>query len=150
MKILGIKRSQSTRSKAEWMPALTDADRPEALAPALFERIARVYGPYGRPLLDAVAADPTLGEPLVEGLPVIKAEVLHATAHEYAATLDDLFARRTMLTTTSPGRAYAPDRGGELLHWSPAECEEQHALWLRAIAQHDPFTAQKIASLDTP
>ena len=99
MKILGIKRSQSTRSKAEWMPALTDADRPEALAPALFERIARVYGPYGRPLLDAVAADPTLGEPLVEGLPVIKAEVLHATAHEYAATLDDLFARRTMLTT---------------------------------------------------
>ena len=154
MKILGIKRSQSTRSKAEWMPALTDADRPGALAPALFERIARVYGPYGRPLLDAVAADPTLGEPLVEGLPVIKAEVLHATAHEYAATLDDLFARRTMLTTENlPWQGHTralTEAVGELLHWSPAECEEQHALWLRAIAQHDPFTAQKIASLDTP
>ena len=72
---------------------------------------------------------------------------------EYAATLDDIFARRCMLTTEDlpwHGRTKELARTvGALLHWSDEECDDQHALWMNAIARHDPFTAKKIASLNT-
>ena len=39
-----------------------------------------------------VAADPTLGEPLVPGLPYLRAEAVYAARHEMATTLDDVLA----------------------------------------------------------
>jgi glycerol-3-phosphate dehydrogenase len=42
-----------------------------------------------------VAADPTLGEALVEGLPYLRAEAVYAVRHEMARTLDDVLSRRT-------------------------------------------------------
>jgi glycerol-3-phosphate dehydrogenase len=41
-----------------------------------------------------VAADPSLGEPLVAGLPYLRAEVVHAVRHEMARTLGDVLDRR--------------------------------------------------------
>ena len=153
MKILGVKGRHSTRSRSTVLPVLTDADRPDALDKDLFERLARVYGPYGRDIFDQIRSDQTLAEPLVEGLPVIKGEIVHATSIEYAATLDDIFARRCMLTTEDlPWHARTRDLAnavGELLHWSDQECDEQHTAWMNAIKQHDPFTAKKIAALNT-
>ena len=40
-------------------------------------------------------ADPALGEPLVPGLPYLKAEAVYAARHEMARTLDDVLSRRT-------------------------------------------------------
>ena len=153
MKILGVKRSHSTRSKSVVLPELTDADRPEGLDKTLFERVARVYGPYGRDIFDLIRTDESLAAPLVEGLPIIKGEIVHATSMEFAATLDDLFARRCMLTTEDlPWHERTRELAeavGELLHWSDQECDEQHTTWMRALKQHDPFTAKKIAALGT-
>jgi len=153
-KLLKRKVRHTTRGRKPVQEPLSESDRPSALAEPLFERLARVYGPYARPILDQIEAQPDLAEPLVEGLPLIKAEVLHATAMEFAATLDDLFARRTMLTTEDlPWHHKTLDLAhavGDLLHWSEAECVEQHQLWMNAIAQHDRFTAAKIAALNTP
>src|SRR5262249_10883051 len=39
--------------------------------------------------------DPHLGEPLVPGLPYVRAEAVHAVRHEMARTLDDVLTRRT-------------------------------------------------------
>src|SRR5690606_13410437 len=39
--------------------------------------------------------DPTLGDPLVDGLDYVKAEAVHAVRAEMATTLDDVLARRT-------------------------------------------------------
>ncbi len=54
--------------------------------------------PYGSdaPAVAALAADdPTLGNPLVAGLPLTAAEVIWACRAEMARTLDDVLARRT-------------------------------------------------------
>ena len=41
-----------------------------------------------------IAADASLGAPLIEGLPYLRAEAVHAARHELARTLDDVLARR--------------------------------------------------------
>jgi glycerol-3-phosphate dehydrogenase len=49
-----------------------------------------------RGAIDAmIAADPTLGAPLVPGLPYVKAEARYSVRHEMARTLDDVLTRRT-------------------------------------------------------
>jgi glycerol-3-phosphate dehydrogenase len=42
-----------------------------------------------------VESDPSLGEPLVPGLPYLRAEAVYAARHEMARSLDDVLARRT-------------------------------------------------------
>ncbi len=42
-----------------------------------------------------IAAQPNLAEPLVSGLPYVRAEAIHAVTHEMATTLDDVLVRRT-------------------------------------------------------
>jgi glycerol-3-phosphate dehydrogenase len=57
--------------------------------------LAERYGGEA-PVVDAmVATDPSLGEPLVPGLPYRRAEALYAVRYEMATTLDDVLARRT-------------------------------------------------------
>ncbi|GAA1079216.1 glycerol-3-phosphate dehydrogenase/oxidase [Nocardiopsis composta] len=53
------------------------------------------YGTEARFVTDLVAEDPSLGEPVVEGLPYLKAEVVHALRHEMARGVDDVLSRRT-------------------------------------------------------
>ena len=59
---------------------------------------AHLHGRHGA-LTAAVASlartDPSLGEPLVEGLPYLRAEAVYAVRHEMATTLDDVLSRRT-------------------------------------------------------
>ena len=42
-----------------------------------------------------IATQPNLAEPLVNGLPYVRAEAIHAFTHEMATTLDDVLVRRT-------------------------------------------------------
>jgi glycerol-3-phosphate dehydrogenase len=70
---------------AEGWEAARDAD------PHLGER----YGGESGVLAAMVAADPTLGEPLVPGLPYRRVEALYAARYEMATTLDDVLSRRT-------------------------------------------------------
>ena len=53
-----------------------------------------------------VAAEPGLGEPLVPGLPYLRAEAVYAARHEMATTLIDVFTRRT--------RAHLEDRAAAM------------------------------------
>jgi glycerol-3-phosphate dehydrogenase len=61
-------------------------------------------------------ADPALRERLVPDLPHVAAEVVHAARHEWAATLEDVFSRRTgvLLESVSHG-ADCADRAADLL-----------------------------------
>jgi glycerol-3-phosphate dehydrogenase len=61
-------------------------------------RAAHLGGRYGSLAgeLDAlVAADPTLGEPLIEGMPYLRAEAVYAVRCEMATSLVDVLVRRT-------------------------------------------------------
>ena len=57
--------------------------------------LADRYGGEARALLAMVERDPALGEPVVEGLPYLKVEVVWAARHEMARTVDDVLSRRT-------------------------------------------------------
>ena len=61
-------------------------------------RDAHLAGRYGGEagVVEAmIAADPTMGEALVPGLPYRRAEALYAVRYEMAVTLDDVMSRRT-------------------------------------------------------
>ena len=51
-----------------------------------------------RKVLDIVASDASLAERLIDDLPYIKAQVVHACRHEMALTPHDVLAHRTAIT----------------------------------------------------
>ena len=57
--------------------------------------LAERYGGEAAAVRALVADDPSLGEPLVPGLPYLRAEAVYAARHEMARTLDDVLTRRT-------------------------------------------------------
>jgi len=64
-------------------------------ASAEHDHLAGRYGNEASAVLDLVRQDPSLGEPLVPGLPYLKAEARFAVRHEMARTLSDVLDRRT-------------------------------------------------------
>ncbi|MEN3273695.1 MAG: glycerol-3-phosphate dehydrogenase, partial [Actinomycetota bacterium] len=64
------------------------------VAPELVTHLANRYGGDTRVLAAMITADPTLGQPIVDGLPYVRAEAVHAVRYELARTLDDVLTRR--------------------------------------------------------
>jgi glycerol-3-phosphate dehydrogenase len=80
---------------AEGFAGLTaDAAPRLGLAPDVLAHLAGRHGGDTRVLAALVARDPSLVEPLVAGLPYLRAEAVHAVRHELARTLGDVLARR--------------------------------------------------------
>jgi len=92
--------------------------------------LARRYGAHADEVRALVAFDASLGEPMVAGLPYLRAEAVYAARHEMATTLDDVLARRTRahLLDRSATRAAAADVAALLqaeLGWSDDETARQ-------------------------
>ncbi|MDO8364684.1 MAG: glycerol-3-phosphate dehydrogenase/oxidase [Actinomycetota bacterium] len=96
---------------------------------------AHLAGRYGTLAADVQAlvdADPTLGQPLVPGLPYLRAEAVHAARHEMARTLDDVLTRRTrarlhdraatLAAASAVAQLLAPELG-----WSAEQTAQQLA-----------------------
>jgi glycerol-3-phosphate dehydrogenase len=84
-------------SRTKRMP-LRGADGYETAALGGDERAVHLAGRHGgdaRVLLAMIDKDPTLGEPLVAGLPYLKAEAVYAAIYEMARNVDDVLSRRT-------------------------------------------------------
>jgi len=69
------------------------------LPPAAGERLVQRFGDDWRAAIRMIGAEPSLGEPAVHGLPVLKVELALARSREMAVTDEDVFVRRTRLTT---------------------------------------------------
>nr|WP_239029398.1 glycerol-3-phosphate dehydrogenase/oxidase [Pseudonocardia acidicola] len=90
------------------------------------ERIEHLLGRYGsliHEVLDLVAADPGLGEPLTGASDYLRAEVVYAASHEGARHLDDVLTRRTRISieTFDRGLRAVEDAAGLMggvLGWS--------------------------------
>jgi glycerol-3-phosphate dehydrogenase len=59
------------------------------------EHLASRYGGEARALMAMIENDPTLAEPLVNGLPYVEAEAVFAARHEMACSVTDVLSRRT-------------------------------------------------------
>jgi glycerol-3-phosphate dehydrogenase len=106
--------------------AAPDGETPAEATPHLLAR----YGGEHRAVGALVAARPELARPLVEGLPYLAAEAVHAARSEMARTLDDVLARRTRARLlAAEASAAAAGRVAELvgaeLGWSEAERARQ-------------------------
>jgi glycerol-3-phosphate dehydrogenase len=77
---------------------VTAACRVLGLGEDVATNLVRQCGETAQHVLSLVAADGSLGERLSPAAPHIAAEVVHAARSEGAATLDDVFSRRTRLS----------------------------------------------------
>jgi glycerol-3-phosphate dehydrogenase len=101
--------------------------------------LANRYGGDARALAAMIVADPALGEPVVSGLPNVRAEVLHAVREEMALTLDDVLTRRIPARWLAAGASdeaaaevaamVAPELG-----WSDDETARQVDAYRAAVA----------------
>ena len=69
------------------------------LPPATAVRLVRRYGDDWRQAARLIGEDLSLGEPVADGLPVLGVEVALARSREMALTDEDIYVRRTRLTT---------------------------------------------------
>ncbi|MET0661734.1 MAG: glycerol-3-phosphate dehydrogenase/oxidase [Ilumatobacteraceae bacterium] len=105
-------------------------DRASTDAPA-DAHLARRYGSRADEVRALVAFDASLGDPLVVGLPYLRAEAVYAARHEMATTLDDVLARRT--------RAHLLDRSATL-----AAAADVAALMQAELGWSDDETARQV------
>lgn len=103
-------------------------------------RLADRYGGEARVVRAMVDADPTLGAPLVPGLPYVRAEAVYAARYEMATDLGDVLARRTRATLLgAEATAAAADDVAALvgaeLGWSEEERAAQAASVREVVAR---------------
>ena len=102
------------------------------------EHLANRYGGEARGLLAMIDHDPTLAEPLIVGLPYLRAEAVYGARYEMARTLDDILSRRTRARLL--GRDATADAAPAVaalvaddLGWDAAEQERQVKAYRAAI-----------------
>ena len=110
-----------------------------ALEPSAHEHLTGRFGTDAESVLALVADDPDLGDPLVPGLPYLRAEARYAVRYEMARTLDDVLSRRTRarLLARDASVAAADDVADLLaaeLGWSRVERDAQVAGYCASIA----------------
>jgi glycerol-3-phosphate dehydrogenase len=109
------------------------------------DHLVRRYGGEARTVLAMVAADPSLGDPLVPGLPYLRAEAVYAVRYEMAHTVADVLSRRTraLLLDREATAAAAGDVAALVaseLGWSADDVDRQVAAFL-ALVEHERTAA---------
>jgi glycerol-3-phosphate dehydrogenase len=103
------------------------------------EHLLHRYGTLVDEVLELVAADPSLGEPLAGTEDYLRAEVVYAVTHEGARHLDDVLTRRTRISieTFHRGTASADDTAdlmGGALGWSDEQRQREVEHYLQRVA----------------
>jgi len=102
-------------------------------------------------VIDLVRHDPSLGSPIIDGLPYLAAEVVHAVRYEMATTLDDVLSRRTrarlQLRDASADAAGAvADLMGAELGWDTDHRDAEVASYLASVAAERASGALPVTS----
>jgi len=77
--------------------AVPQASEPQAQHRDVMAYLATIYGTRAAAVLALMAEHPELGEPIVDGLPDIKAQIVYSVQSEMARTYLDICRRRTAL-----------------------------------------------------
>ena len=98
------------------------------------------FGSEAQTIQELITSDPSLAEPLIIGLPYLRAEAIFAIRFEMARTLDDILSRRTRAriinrpASLASARAVAKLMASEL-QWDDAEVERQVANYVDSCAK---------------
>jgi glycerol-3-phosphate dehydrogenase len=104
----------------------------------VWAHLVRYYGVYGKDVAARASADPRLAARIVEGLPYIWAELVHAVHYEQCLTASDFLARRTWLIYEAPRRGAEVldeviQRMAPLLEWDSPRCEQERREYLHSL-----------------
>ncbi|MEN9824036.1 MAG: hypothetical protein RLZ04_2462 [Actinomycetota bacterium] len=123
---------RSDKCRTRRLPLLGAAGYREKEPGSAAAHLADRYGTLAAEVRALVDARPELGEPLVPGLPYLRAEAVYSVHHEMALSLDDVLTRRTrarlldrpaaMVAAPAVARLLAAELG-----WDDAEVERQVA-----------------------
>jgi glycerol-3-phosphate dehydrogenase len=111
---------------------------PSGLSGDAMSHLANRYGGETTAIIELVAADPTLAQPLVPGTDYLRAEAVYAVRHEMATTLDDVLSRRTRArlqlrdATAAAAEAVAELIGAEL-GWDTSRRAEEVAAFRASV-----------------
>ena len=94
------------------------------------EKMLMRHGILTTEIIDLVASDAALGEPLPGGEDYLRAEIAYAASHEGALHLDDILARRTRLSIETFDRAIGASRPAAeivapILGWDAATVDNE-------------------------
>ncbi|KQO39883.1 glycerol-3-phosphate dehydrogenase/oxidase [Aeromicrobium sp. Leaf245] len=103
------------------------------------EHLLHRYGSLVVEVLDLVATDPSLGEPLTGADDYLRAEVVYGTTHEGSRHLDDIIARRTRISIETFDRGTEVAREvaslmGDALGWTDDQRELEVEHYLKRVA----------------
>jgi glycerol-3-phosphate dehydrogenase len=154
---LGGRASKISRSRTKHLPLLGADGYESVMASAAsdgaLQHLADRYGDEARTVLSIARATPGGSEPLVPGLPYLRAEALYAARHEMVCTLDDVLSRRTRarLLARDASAAVAADVAaliGPDLGWDDAEQARQVESYRKAIDHERNVPALPATALD--
>jgi glycerol-3-phosphate dehydrogenase len=102
------------------------------------QHLVATYGTEAAAVANLAAREPALGAPLLEGLPFLKAEVVHQARREMALSVSDVLMRRTQLFHRHATQATeaTPTVAGLLareLDWDAAQEASSLAEYLREV-----------------
>jgi glycerol-3-phosphate dehydrogenase len=126
-----------------YYPGLIDEARARARSfgaePALGEHLVAVYGARSQEVMDLIAAEPRLAEPIEVGERDCLAQAHHAVICEGARTLADILLRRlTLGLTAGQGLASVERIAAEvapLLGWTAEQIEAEVAAYRQLVAR---------------
>jgi glycerol-3-phosphate dehydrogenase len=122
-------------------------------APGIPAELGERYGGDARDVLALQGSRADLAEPLIDGLPYSRAEVVYAARAEMARTVDDVLSRRTRarLLARDASAANADDVAtliGDELGWSAEERTEQASAYRALIDRERAAGALPETALD--
>jgi glycerol-3-phosphate dehydrogenase len=125
--------------------------RSSGLHVARIEHLLRRYGSMTGEVLDLIAAEPGLRQPLAGADDYLRAEVVYAVTHEGARHLDDVLARRTHVSIESWDRGLsAATEVAELMagpmHWRSRQVSRELENYRARVAAEQ---ASQAAATDT-
>ena len=153
-RVLGERRR--VRTKDAYVLGAAGYD-PEAVVASggLRAHLGERYGTESAFVSQILAADTSLGAPVVEGLPYLEAEVVYSARHELARNVDDVLSRRTRsrIQARDASAAAAP-RVAELLQrelgFSDAERDRQVHDYQAATAKEKAILLGSEPAMQTP
>jgi glycerol-3-phosphate dehydrogenase len=113
---------------------------------ATVEHLLDRYGALAAEVLDLIRADPGLAQPLADGHPYLRAEVVYAVTHEDALHVEDVLMRRVRLFIESAdsGAGVAGEVStimGRLLGWSRRRRAAETRRYLDLVTAEQTMTA---------
>jgi glycerol-3-phosphate dehydrogenase len=110
------------------------------------EHLIDRYGTLAGEVLDLIRADPGLAQPLADGHPYLRAEVVYAVTHEDALHVEDVLMRRMRLSIESAdaGTGVAAEVSaimGRLLGWSRRRRAAETRRYLELVAAEQMIPA---------